>query len=453
MKDLLKTCGSNTVLGLNGQAFALLEDVERKIVKRVELLPHKSIPTQENKKPGSNSNHSNEVQAVALSWCKDNRNLLCGISRFDKSLAIYSISLDDIGDKVQVDPAVVHKTNKRCCALTFASVPYEDESKGSLDVIVSGDYSGDVVAFPTEASSTSDCNKICTGTGRLLLGHTASIVTAIKTVGGKLFTSDRDEKVRISSFPKSYNVEGYLLGNEEYVTDFDAFDNNQYKYCVTSSGDCSIRLWDRETCAELASLNVHVAHEEDKDNEGGDEQKDNPEEISTGFHTTQIPVRVAAGTSGNQFSVVYNDKNVIDVFAIKRNSGGENCTNIEKIQSIQCTSPLAVAFDQNDDIYVLCKEPKYLSRFVKNAEGNFVANEECKIISSVREAGDSNKIIMPEAIIETDEVTGTFKLSKNVHDARQNFVKHEPWLNKDRVEKQKGKERRRKKRRLEEAQS
>lgn len=48
----------------------------------------------------------------------------------------------------------------------------------------------------------------------LLLGHTASVGTclALSPDGARLASGDRDEKVRVSRFPCTLVVEGYLTG-------------------------------------------------------------------------------------------------------------------------------------------------------------------------------------------------------------------------------------------------
>lgn len=460
MKELLSISGSSIVVALNDRAYAILQSDSEKL-QLVELSPPTSVQKygeNENAQPQkqNENENANSVEAVASKWLQDKKILLCAVSRYDKYVSVYSLSLDESlddadEDKVQVEPVLVavHKTNKRSCALAFADIPYEDKSKGSLDILVTADLAGDVQAFPTAtaATGTSKSKKV----HRLLLGHTASMLTAMKIVNGKIFTADRDEKVRISSFPQTFNVEGYLLGNTEYVTDMDVF-GTDYKYCVTSSGDCSIRLWDTDKCTELAHVNV--ASEEDTDANSNAKEEDAPSEGNSSDDekaatkkTMQIPVRVAASKSGSLISVIYHDRNTVDLFAIEIDG---NSARMEKVQSIECQNPLAVAFDSKDELCVLTKEPDFMVRFAKNPEGNYAELKECKISSAIREIGGKNQIIMPTSIVDIDEVTGTFKLQKNVHDERETYVEHKPWLRgNDRVQKHKDKERRRKKRKWE----
>jgi len=449
MKDLLNISGPSIVAALNERAYAVLK-ADDETIEPVELLPPTSgsVNGQGQKK----NPIFNTVEAVACKFLPDEGLLLCAVSRYDKTVSVYSLALNtDAGCEkiVEVAPVVVHKTNKRSCAIEFADIPYDDKSKGSLNILVTGDLAGDVQAFPIEASSTKKVR-------RLLLGHTASTLLAIKIVNGRIFTADRDEKVRVSSFPVTYNVEGYLLGNTQYVTDMDVFGKDS-EYCVTVSGDCSLRLWDTKDFVELAHLNV--APDDDDDDEGNDVDKDkasgvngSDDEKNVAKDIIQIPVRVAASASGDRFSVVYNEKDSIDIFSVKEVESGEAI--VEKVQSIECHNPLAVAFNSQDDIFVLTKEPDLMVHFVKNSEGSYIKSADCKVSSAMSRVGAKNEVKMPQSIIETDKVTGKFRLMKNVHDERETYVEHKPWLRgKDRIKKMKEKDRRRKRRKRESEQS
>lgn len=48
-----------------------------------------------------------------------------------------------------------------------------------------------------------------------------------------MITSDRDEKIRISFYKNSYNIQSYLLGHKEFVTQFELIDD---KSLVSVSG-------------------------------------------------------------------------------------------------------------------------------------------------------------------------------------------------------------------------
>lgn len=46
-----------------------------------------------------------------------------------------------------------------------------------------------------------------------------SIPQLLSPAGDLLLSADRDEKIRVSQYPKAYNIEAYCLGHTEYVHD------------------------------------------------------------------------------------------------------------------------------------------------------------------------------------------------------------------------------------------
>ena len=82
------------------------------------------------------------------------------------------------------------------------------------DVLMVGDKIGDVTAYPLSSVSSGR---------RGVLGHTASIVTAVAysaagSAGPVLVTADRDEKVRVSGWPHAFLIRSFCLGHTRFVT-------------------------------------------------------------------------------------------------------------------------------------------------------------------------------------------------------------------------------------------
>jgi tRNA (guanine-N(7)-)-methyltransferase subunit TRM82 len=80
------------------------------------------------------------------------------------------------------------------------------------------DKTGDVYSVCMDAYETAEVV--------LLMGH-LSMLTDIKFTSDEkcLITSDRDEKIRISFYPNAYNVQSYLLGHKEFVTQIHLIDD------------------------------------------------------------------------------------------------------------------------------------------------------------------------------------------------------------------------------------
>jgi len=439
MKEFIANSGPATVVAMDDHAYAAITLNDNVLL--VKLCVPNSPPSGNSAQEENTNAHA--VQAVAVTFSQETKQLLCAISRHDKYLSIYSLSLanadaDSLETLTQIEPTVVHKTNKRCCALAFSHIPLKEDGKKSMDIIIAADLAGDAAAFPVIAGDTSEVQSCDRKVQRLLLGHTASMLTAVKVVDDKIFTADRDEKVRVSSFPRTCNVLGYLLGNEAYITDIDV---KKDKYCVTISGDCSIRLWDYNACVEMACI---YSEEGTADDSSSDDQETESDKNTKDDQSAHIPVRVSANKDGDTIAVIYNGKDVVDLFSVVIGGGSEM---IQKSQSLDCKNPLAICF-VNNDLLVLGKEPVYMTRFVKISDGEYApATERCKISSTVQKIGQDCGIIMPQSILETDD-TGKIKLMKNIKEEGENYVEHKPWLNGERIQNKKDKERRRKKRRL-----
>jgi tRNA (guanine-N(7)-)-methyltransferase subunit TRM82 len=451
MKELISVTENAIVVAMNDQAYVAVttdDEDDLSLVRLCVPLHTKNAATtdslnEEKQKLDENMKNDNQIQAVAITRAKDVGRIYCAVSTSDKSLYVYSFTNDTLLDKEtsEATPVLVHKTNKRCSALEFAKIASSGEIMGKfMDVIVAADLAGDVHAFPIEIDTKIGQNK------RFLLGHTASMLTSLKIVHDKIFTADRDEKVRVSSFPHTFEVLGYLLGNESYVTDIDV---KQDKYCATVSGDCTMRLWDYRTYQEI--LCIHLSREVNgetcrvlnNDGQGADEPPQN--DVSC------IPVRVTFNPEGNLIAVIFNKKNIVDIFAIEESEASG--VKVEKKQSIPCCEkPLGIAFLHND-LVVLTKDPNYFMCFRSNVDGEFKSTDRernCKLVDSIRCIGEKNGIEMPESILETDAATGKIKLERNLTEEREGFVEHKPWLEGKRVQRKREKEKRRKKRRFEE---
>ena len=99
------------------------------------------------------------------------------------------------------------------------------------------------------------------------------------------------------------------------------------------------------------------------------------------------------------------------------------------------------------------KEPSFIRHYSSklNESGNIVFEEigSCSISLAIRDIGTKSNMTMPLSVLEMDETTGKVKLEKANQEGNKGFVKHEPWLNVDRVEIAKEAGRRRKRRLLE----
>ncbi|KAL3274500.1 hypothetical protein HHI36_015882 [Cryptolaemus montrouzieri] len=88
----------------------------------------------------------------------------------------------------------------------------------------------------------------------LLLGHMSVVLDVLVTDCGKyIITCDRDEKIRVSRFPNSYNIQSFCLGHKEFVIALKTIGNK----LISASGDGTIKCWDYINGNELGMINVN----------------------------------------------------------------------------------------------------------------------------------------------------------------------------------------------------
>ena len=87
---------------------------------------------------------------------------------------------------------------------------------------------------------------------RFLLGHLSMLLDASLAAERYLITCDRDEKIRVSNFPNTYNIHGYCLGHSDFVCGVHPL---EHPYLVSASGDGTLKKWDFLTGREIWSRN------------------------------------------------------------------------------------------------------------------------------------------------------------------------------------------------------
>ncbi|XP_014219678.2 tRNA (guanine-N(7)-)-methyltransferase non-catalytic subunit wdr4 [Copidosoma floridanum] len=117
----------------------------------------------------------------------------------------------------------------------------------SNDIVVA-DKSGDAYMFSASKPSEK---------GELLLGHLSMLLDVLVTDDKKLvITADRDEKIRVSMYPNSYNIVSYCLGHKNFVTNV-AIVPHDKNLLVSSGGDGTLMFWDFKRGKELLTVYFH----------------------------------------------------------------------------------------------------------------------------------------------------------------------------------------------------
>lgn len=80
-----------------------------------------------------------------------------------------------------------------------------------------------------------------------------------------IVTSDRDEKIKVSNYPATHDIEAFCVGHKEFVSSVTFF--NKEKLLLSASGDKTLRVWDYETgkqsqLIEMSFIPITVAIQE-----------------------------------------------------------------------------------------------------------------------------------------------------------------------------------------------
>jgi hypothetical protein len=91
-----------------------------------------------------------------------------------------------------------------------------------------------------------------------LLGHISSLTDmALSPSGTRLLTADRDEKIRISYYPHTFEIDAYCLGHTELVTSMCVFED-EHELVLSGGADGTLRLWQVADGALLSTLEISV---------------------------------------------------------------------------------------------------------------------------------------------------------------------------------------------------
>ena len=458
MKQLVHSSGPFVVAALNDRAYAVAKNCDDGNSFAVELLPPTVCSTKDRSgqddggvEAKDNQPSDNAVQAVVSMLTNNGSTLLCAVSRHDKTLSLHSLSVSESTIKSQ-SPLTVHKLVKRACCLAMTEIEGVDEVPVE-NIIIAGDLAGDATAYPTLKSDKTNCKL---GASRLLLGHTASMLTGVRIVTDngrpRILTSDRDEKVRVSLFPQTFIVEGYLLGHTAFISSLDVALDDGCTHCVTSGGDGTVRLWDYTCFKELAilpPLPKGAVRNSDNDHSGTVEVEKEEDAKCSGIEDQAVIIPTASAIShdGKIVAVVYDEMDSVDIYAVGTE---DDQFAFNKRQSIKCPSqPLSVSFLPDGSLCVLTRDPTFMVMYQtksNNTDGNLYAPIKSSVGSALREIGNREKISMPMTILETDQ-RGQIKLSK---DKEKGISKNEPWNRVERKEKAKIRNSRRKRKKAEE---
>lgn len=180
-----------------------------------------------------------------------------------------------------VGQAVVHKkpTSLLCSTMPGAG------GGGGLHFALVSDKGGEVWGYALPSLA-----RVCK-----VLGHTSSVITdmALSPGGDRIVTADRDEKIRLTSFPETATIAGFCLGHTDVVTSLtfvppapgspspssphSSVLPSPPPLLLSSGWDHRLCLWDAEHCELLDTIELSSAASSSS-SQGGGEQRDGAKE-------------------------------------------------------------------------------------------------------------------------------------------------------------------------------
>ncbi|KAG7163583.1 tRNA (guanine-N(7)-)-methyltransferase non-catalytic subunit WDR4-like [Homarus americanus] len=238
-------CGKNVLVYHSGSC-------ETKILK-VSNSSTKCKAKEENSDNANSVNSSTETQIMSVRISQDGQYL--AVACETKVVTVWCTKTWTL--------LYTHSLVKRPMAIAITS--------DSATLLVA-DKSGDVYHLPLKGckpdydqASLSEQKNDEEGNTKMeekpLLGHLSMLLDLAITEDSKyIITCDRDEKIRISHFPNSYNIQAFCLGHEEFVTQVDLLPKNK-QFIVSCSGDGTLRLWNyvKGECVACMDTREHTA--------------------------------------------------------------------------------------------------------------------------------------------------------------------------------------------------
>ena len=243
------------------------------------------------------------------------------------------------------------------------------------DVLLVSDKFGEVWAFDQKLEKSV-----------MITGHSTSIITDMAVLNsaseGKdfLITSDRDEKIRISSLPDAHIIRSYCLGHTSVVSSMDIASIGDKQYIISCGWDHKLCIWDAMNNASLVlehqlpnKTEAMETEEKEKEKEkesapktedGGEEEEEEEEKNYDENKAGSYPIKVVPFTvdGANYIVILFRGENALHIYSIKSAAGFA----LEKVSSYDLSAtpsdivPLAVPGTKTTCLAVLLPRPHCL---------------------------------------------------------------------------------------------
>lgn len=323
---------------------------------------HKTIDIPVKNKP----NEKDSISDIALS--NDGKQLAV-VTLTSKKLLVYDLQLRK--------PQREYNVPRSASRIRFTV----DNAK-----LLVADKSGDVIIYDITSENS----------GTKILGHLSLLLDVLQTNDSRyIISSDRDEKIRVSCYPNTYNIQTYCLGHKEFVNHIELLPHND-KYLTSTSGDGTVKIWDY--------IDGKLHHTIDTSVEVSDDQlKQNFLNIMDegGIEVSNLPiVHYSASTISENFSILaltIHSCNAVIIYSLSNEDNNFSHRLEHKIVLDNFPSAMKL---HNDSVFVYDDTEKYVFIYkLINNNGNVSVESHCKErIFENKDVNTENKETQLEAI-------------------------------------------------------
>lgn len=208
------------------KTYIVYTNVAENVVTKFDLPKEKPVKTEE--EDGQPVQLPPGIQNLTVS--PDNNYV--AVSTREKYLYIFQIESRTPFKLNQVAKFILTRVSNR--------LRFSDNSRQLLIA----DKTGDVYLWPFLENDT--LQPVC--------GHLSMVMDVLFTDNeSALITCDRDEKIRVTSYPDTHNLLAYCMGHSEYVAQVELVPHN-HSWVLSISGDQTVRIWDFNDGREVFQL-------------------------------------------------------------------------------------------------------------------------------------------------------------------------------------------------------
>ncbi|CAG8693294.1 2796_t:CDS:2, partial [Funneliformis mosseae] len=233
--------------------------------------------------------------------------------------------------------------------------------------IVTADKFGDVYCYPLDPPEEKQ------NVSTLLLGHVSMVTDMTITPNNRyVITCDRDEHIRISRFPKGYNIESYCLGHNQFVSKIHILPWAK-DLLVSAGGDDFIALWDYVPGRLLQTVNIKEIIGDKKSDDNKEAMDEDSLEIAvTSITSSPISHHIALTIEKFPGIVIFN--------------WNEKEKRLQYLQTLTLSiDPLDLAYDIGGNLWV--------SKFIKEEQNRSLITVFKKSGSEYEEVSEDHPLI------------------------------------------------------------